>query len=212
MEEKWYWLSDWAADLSLWEDDLTSVASSATHVFIPYGELATHLDDVYAIDGLSEADVVVAWGMGALLLMAQSAKRPKGQKWKLLSPYADFCDEESEWTDVNLKFMARQVLTNVNPSLNAYAESFADDFGDWQDDWMDSAKKVSPQALSDGLNYLATHKIENPLENMGETEILYGRQNTAVPPSQTLKLKDFLPFASFRERPKAGHWPPMLLL
>jgi hypothetical protein len=34
----------------------------------------------------------------------------------------------------------------------------------------------------------------------------------AIPPAQTLKLKEFLPGAEFKERPKAGHWPPMLLL
>jgi hypothetical protein len=33
----------------------------------------------------------------------------------------------------------------------------------------------------------------------------------AILPAMTLALKDFLPQAEFKERPKAGHWPPMLL-
>ena len=97
MKEKWIWLPDWASDLSLWEDDLTDASASASHTFVPYEKMAQSLDDVYAIEGLSKADTVVGWGMGCLLLMLGAAKRPKGQNWIFLSPYADCCDEEGPW-------------------------------------------------------------------------------------------------------------------
>jgi hypothetical protein len=32
-----------------------------------------------------------------------------------------------------------------------------------------------------------------------------------VTPAMTLRLKEFLPKATFKERPKSGHWPPMML-
>ena len=47
--EKWVWLPDWASDLSLWQDDLTEVESSADHTFVPYKTMADNLDDPYKI-------------------------------------------------------------------------------------------------------------------------------------------------------------------
>ena len=210
--EKWIWLPDWASDLSLWQDDLTEVEPSASHTFIPYESMADNLDDLYKVPGLSKADVVVGWGMGAFVLLMNHKKKPAGQRWILLSPYADFCDEDSDWTETNLHFMARQMQTTTEPGLNSFAEQFEDEFGEWQDDWMETAKKMSAEKLARGVSYLADNKITEPIGNSGGMEVIYGRMDRAVPPSQTLKLREFLPEASFKERPKAGHWPPQLLL
>ena len=210
--EKWIWLPDWASDLSLWQDDLTEVESSADHTFVPYETMVDNLGDLYRVSGLSKADVVVGWGMGAFLLLKNHAKKPAAQRWILLSPYADFCDEASDWTATNLHFMARQMQTTTEPGLNSFAEQFEDEFGEWQDDWMDSAKKMSAEKLAKGITYLADQRIAEPLADCGNVEVIYGRMDRAVPPAQTLKLKDLLPGAEFKERPKAGHWPPQLLL
>ncbi len=210
--EKWLWLPDWASDLSLWQDDLTEVESSAGHTFVPYEEMVDNLDDLYKVSGLSKADVVVGWGMGAFLLLMNHNKKPAAQRWILLSPYADFCDEDSDWTETNLHFMARQMQTTTEPGLNSFAEQFEDEFGEWQDDWMDCAKKMSAEKLARGIMYLADHKVTEPLKDCSGVEVIYGRMDRAVPPAQTLKLKDLMPGAVFKERPKAGHWPPQLLL
>ena len=42
-------------------------------------------------------------------------------------------------------------------------------------------------------------------------KVLFGRMDQDVTPAMTLRLKEFLPKASFKERPKSGHWPPMML-
>lgn len=212
MEEVWFWLPDWASDMSLWEDDLLNVAPSADHTFISFEKLSVALDDIYQIPGLSKATTVVGWGLGALAMLRSAASRVDGQKWMLLSPYADFCDESGEWTKQNVKFMARQCLSNPEPSLNTYAESFENECGDWQDDWMSAAKKIDRDKLSRGLNFLADCVLAEPLADSSNIQVLYGRQDVCVPPVQTLKLKAFLPNATFKERPKAGHWPPLLLL
>jgi hypothetical protein len=60
--------------------------------------------------------------------------------------------------------------------------------------------------------YLASHKVESVIPNSENIQVLYGRLDATVQPEWTLKLKEFLPNAEFKERPKAGHWPPMLLL
>lgn len=210
--EKWFWLPDWASDLSLWEDDLISANPEADHIFVSYNDMAQSLDRIYDIDGLSSATTVVAWGLGALALMKSAANKPKNQKWILLSPFADFCEENSNWTEQTLTFMARQVRNSVEPTLNAFMEFFENEFGEWQDDWRSAAEKMDKNALGDGLNFLVQNRIESKVEDFGETLVLFGRMNEAVTPSMTLALKAFLPNAEFKERPKAGHWPPMLML
>ena len=211
MSEKWIWLPDWASDLSLWEDDLTDADASAKHTFVPYETMAAHLDDVYAVDGLSKANTVIGWGLGAFLLMQGAAKRPKGQKWILLSPFADFCDESGPWNSENLLFKAREMHSSIDVGLNAFKEQFDDEFSDWPDEWLDAAKKMDATLLANGLKFLAANRIESVIDNSEDTQVLFGRMDQDVTPAMTLRLKEFLPKATFKERPKAGHWPPMLL-
>lgn len=212
MAEKWIWFPDFASDLSLWEDDLVSVSTAANHTFVPYAEMCGHLENLYEIPELSKATHVVGWGLGALAMLHSTSLRPKGQKWLLLSPFADFGSENSNWTSQNLRFMAKQAQTSLNVVLNAFDEMVQDEFGDWQEDWMNGALKMPPAAISAGLNFLADKRIESEVPvDPSDVRVLYGRMDQAVPPAMTLELKDFLPGVEFKERPKAGHWPPMLL-
>ena len=212
MSEKWIWLPEWASNLGIWEDDLMDVAPSANHNYVQYSQLAEFLEKPEDIPEFKKASTVVAWGLGALSLMCSTAGPQKGQKWILLSPYADFCDEIGNWTVPNLHFMAHQLETTTEPALKAFMELFEEDFGDWQDDWFDEAKKYDAPSLAKGLMYLASHKVESVIPNSENIQVLYGRLDATVQPEWTLKLKEFVPNAEFKERPKAGHWPPMLLL
>jgi len=212
MSEKWLWLPDWASDLSLWEDDLVNVDPSADHVFVPYEKMVQNAGDVYKIAGLKSAETVVGWGMGALVLMKNIANKPVDQKWIFLSPFADFCDEDGVWIEQNLIFMARQMKTTTAPGISSFEEQLTEEFGEWQDDWRRAADKMDAAALAAGIEYLAANRIEEVLDGSENIQVLYGRMDQAIPPKQTLKLKEFLPKASFKERPKAGHWPPLILL
>lgn len=212
MNEKWIWLPDWASNLGVWEDDLADVASAASHDYVPYGQMADFLEHPMDLPDFKKASTVVAWGLGALSLMCSAVGPQKGQKWILLSPYADFCDEIGHWTVPNLHFMAHQLSTTTEPALKAFMELFEEDFGDWQDDWFRDAKKYKADSLAKGLMYLASHRVTSIVPNSSDIQVLYGRLDKTVEPKLTLKLKEFLPQAEFRERPKAGHWPPMLLL
>ncbi len=212
MNERWIWLPDWASNLGVWEDDLVDVAPSANHNYVTYGQMADFLEHPMDLPDFKKASTVVAWGLGALSLMCSAAGPQKGQKWILLSPYADFCDEIGHWTVPNLHFMAHQLSTTTEPALMAFMELFEEDFGDWQDDWFRDAKKYKADALAKGLMYLASHRVTSVVPNSSSIKVLYGRLDKTVEPGLTLKLKEFLPNAEFKERPKAGHWPPMLLL
>ena len=175
MSEKWIWLPDWASDLSLWEDDLTDADASAKHSFVPYEAMAAHLDDVYGVDGLSKANTVVGWGLGAFLLLLGASKRPKGQKWILLSPFVDFCDENGPWNSENLLFKAREMHSSIDVGLNAFKEQFDDEFSDWPDEWIAAAKKMDATLLANGLKFLAAHRIEGVIDNSEDIQVLFGR-------------------------------------
>ena len=128
-----------------------------------------------------------------------------------MSPFADYCSDESEWTTENLSFIAHQTLTAVDATINAFYELIENELGDWQDDWFKKAKSMSPEALRLGLEYMARNRIDSRIDTGKNVQVLYGRMDQAIPPAMTLALKEFLPDAEFKERPKAGHWPPMLL-
>ena len=211
MNEKWTWLPDFVSDMGIWEDDLIGIAPDAEHLFVSYETMVSFLDNLYDMPGLAEASTVVGWGFGAFVLLKNADKRPKNQKWILLAPYADYCSEHSEWNTENLAFIAHQTLTAVDATLNAFYELIENEFGEWQDDWMKTARNMCPQSMLKGLLYIAKNRIEEPVPITGETQVLYGRMDGAVPPAMTLELKAFMPGVEFRERPKAGHWPPMLL-
>ena len=211
MKEKWIWLPDFASDMGLWEDDLVGISPDADHLFVSYEKMVSFLENFYDMPGLAEASTVVGWGFGAFVLLKNADKRPNNQKWILLAPYADYCSEHSEWNTENLAFIAHQTLTAVDATLNAFYELIENEFGEWQDDWMKTAKTMSPESMLKGLLYIAKTRIDAPVPITGETQVLYGRMDGAVPPAMTLELKEFLPGVEFKERPKAGHWPPMLL-
>ena len=210
MDGKWIWLPDFASDLGLWEDDLVSVSPAADHVFVSYEDMANFLSYIYELPDMKEAATVVGWGLGAFVLLKNAKARPKGQSWILLAPFADYCSEESEWTTENLSFIAHQTLTAVDATVNAFYELLENELGEWQEDWLKSAKKMKPESLRVGLEYMARNRIESPVDG-NDIHVLYGRMDQAIPPAMTLSLKEFLPGAEFKERPKAGHWPPMLL-
>ena len=212
MKEKWIWLPDFASDMGLWEDDLVGISPAADHIFFPYEKMASCLDNLYAEQDLISATTVVGWGLGAFALLKNASNRPKGQQWILLSPFADFCAEESEWTTENLSFIAHQTITASDATINAFYEPLENELGEWQEDWLKCAKSIKPESLRSGLEYMAKNRIESSVEtSKDQIQVLYGRMDCAIPPSMTLALKEFLPGAEFKERPKAGHWPPMLL-
>ena len=211
MSEKWIWLPDWASNLGIWEDDLMDVAPSANHIYVQYSQLAEFLEHPMDIPELKKSSTVVAWGLGALSLLCSGAGPQKGQKWILLSPFANFCDEEGPWNSENLLFKAREMHSSLDVGLKAFKEQFDDEFSDWPEEWLDAARKMDATLLADGLKFLAAQRIENVVENSEDIQVLFGRMDQDVTPAMTLRLKEFLPKATFKERPKSGHWPPMML-
>lgn len=213
MSEKWFWLSDWAANMQIWEDDLVEVCPEADHTFIAFEQMMKQPKNLYtSIAGLKNADCIVAWGLGSLCLMLSAEDRPKGQKWILLAPVVDFCDEEGGWTKRNVEMLARQVVKATKPTLESFLELMGPCGELIQEDWIETAMKMKPEILAQGLDFLCQNKIEEPIENNGETLVYFGREDQMILPALAKKAKPILPSATFQERPKSGHWPHTLIL
>lgn len=213
MSEKWFWLSDWAANLEIWEDDLVEASSESNHTFISFEQLMKQPKNLYtSIAGLKNADCVVAWGLGSLCLMLSAKDRPANQKWILLAPVFDFCDEDGGWTKRNVEMLARQVTKAIKPTLESYLELMGPCDEQIQEEWMEKALKMNPQTLALGLDFLCQNKIDEPLENKGETMVYYGREDQIILPVLAKKAASVIPSAKFQERPKSGHWPHTLIL
>lgn len=213
MSEKWIWLSDWAADLEIWEDDLVEASPEADHTFVSYEKLMKQPKNLYtSIAGLKKADCVVAWGLGSLCLMLSAADRPQGQKWILIAPVVDFCHEAGGWSKRNLEMLARQTIKVIKPTLESFLELMGPCDELIQEQWVETASKMDAETLALGLNFFCQNKVEVPLEDKGETTVYYGREDQIVLPTLAKIAMPILPFAKFQERPKSGHWPHTLIL
>ena len=213
MSEKWFWLSDWAANLEIWEDDLVEASSESNHTFISFEQLMKQPKNLYtSIAGLKNADCVVAWGLGSLCFMLSAKDRPAKQKWILLAPVFDFCDEDGGWTKRNVEMLARQVTKANKPTLEIFLELLGPCDEQIQEQWMEKALKMNPETLALGLDFLCQNKIDEPLENKGETIVYYGREDQIILPVLAKKASSVIPSAKFQERPKSGHWPHTLIL
>src|SRR5574344_1511518 len=209
----WFWLSYWAANMEIWEDDLVEASSESDHTFISFEQLMKQPKNLYtSIAGLKNADCVVAWGLGSLCLMLSAKDRPAKQKWILLAPVFDFCDEDGGWTKRNVEMLARQVTKAIKPTLESFLELMGPCDEQIQEQWMEKALKMNPETLALGLDFLCQNKIDEPLENKGETIVYYGREDQIILPVLAKKASAVIPSAKFQERPKSGHWPHTLIL
>lgn len=213
MSENWLWLSDWASDFNIWSDELSEASSDAVHTFVSYEEIIKKNAAIYeSITGLKNADTVVASGFGALVLLLSAEQRPKNQKWILLSPFVDFCDEAGEWSCLSVQGLARQIKKAPKPSLESFLDLMGPCDEEVQEQWLSTALKMDLDLLSKGLEFLTQNKLTNVLNEEAPTSIYYGRENQFIPPALVKKCLEYIPFAVFKERPKSGHWVQTLIL
>ncbi len=213
MSKKWMWLSGWASDLSIWEDELSEAEAAANHEFISFSKIIENPDNLYqSIPGLAKADTVVAWSLGTLALMRSASKRPQGQRWILLAPVVDFCNETSGWNSKNMMLMAKQVVKIPRSTLENFMELMGPCDEEIQKAWLNTALQMNLEKLALGLEYLKDKRVETPLADMGPTEIHFGREDQVVTPEMVKLTEAVLPFAVINERPKSGHWVQTLIL
>jgi len=206
------WVSGWASDISIWEDEIYERFSEFSHRFVDYFDLLPNPSDFWDKNPrVREAGLVVGWSMGTLALLSNLSKKPVGQRWILVCPIADFCAPGC-WSRAAVKALKLgiKVTKGYLPRAAANATSltsFSILFGDSvpkekKEKWLENAMRYSPEQLIAGLDYLMQKKVDLSEANANELEFLFGAQDKIVPLAQ----KELFPSGKVCEN--FGHWLP----
>ncbi|MDR2580224.1 MAG: hypothetical protein LBC85_04440 [Fibromonadaceae bacterium] len=192
------WISGWASDVSVWENEIYERFPGHSHRFIDYFDLLPEPDDFWDNNPrIGEAGLVVGWSMGTLALLRNLHKKPSEQKWLLICPVADFCVDGC-WSLAAVKAMKRGVLENTEQTLMAFSALMGETSKEKRERWLGNALKYSPKQLAQGLDYLMQKKAEcNSALNV---EFIFGEKDKVVPLAQ----KELFPSARVCEN--QGHW------
>jgi len=199
------WVSGWASDISIWEDEIYEHFPNFSHRFVDYLDLLSSEDIVL------KSEIIVGWSMGTLALMRNLDQKPKEQRWILVCPIADFCAPGC-WSRAAVKALRLgiKVTRDYLPRVAANATSltsFSVLFGDSvpkekKEQWLENAMRYSPEQLVAGLDYLMQKKADLSAANVNELEFLFGAQDKIVPLAQ----KELFPSGKICEN--LGHWLP----
>ncbi len=196
------WISGWASDISIWEDEIRERFPDYTHRFVGYSDLISSEEFV-----VPKSEIVIGWSMGTLALLRNLHKKPKEQKWILVCPIADFCAAGC-WPRVVMK-----IATNCWPQAVVRAMTpkiFSALMGKIpkieKEKWLENAMRYSPKQLALGLDYLVQKKADLtvPCQNVS---LLFGKRDKIVPLAQK---NLFLPGAGWQIHifENLGHWLP----
>ncbi|MDR1812435.1 MAG: hypothetical protein LBQ87_06395 [Candidatus Fibromonas sp.] len=181
------WVSGWASDISIWEDEIYKRFPDFSHRFVDYWDLISADSD--EIPGIGRAGIVVGWSMGTLALLRNLSQKPKEQRWILVCPIADFC---ACWP--------RAAVRATTPK--SFSDLMDDVPKEEREKWLENAMRYSPEQLTAGLNYLIQKKADLSAANINELEFLFGAKDKIVPLAQ----KELFPSGKVYEN--LGHWLP----
>ena|GEM_PF-2095153 len=157
------WVSGWASDISIWENEIYERFPSYSHRFIDYYDLVRADFDINP-----ESEIVVGWSLGTLALLKNLSKKIEEQKWILVCPITDFC---ACWRPAVIR------ATTL--------ESFAALLGDVEgkEKWQENALRYSPEQLNAGLEFLVKTKIDlnDSLQNI---TFISGTKDKIIPQPQ----------------------------
>ena len=181
------WVSGWASDISIWEDEIYERFPDFSHRFVDYWDLISADSD--EIPGIGRAGIVVGWSMGTLALLRNLSQKPKEQRWILVCPIADFC---ACWPRAAVRAT----------TLTSFSDLMDDVPKEEKEKWLENAMRYSPEQLTAGLNYLIQKKADLSAANINELEFLFGAKDKIVPLAQ----KELFPSGKVYEN--LGHWLP----
>jgi len=189
------WVSGWASDISLWEDEIYERFPNFSHRFVDYFDLLPE-------PNIGKAGLVVGWSMGTLVLMRNLHKISNEQKLILVCPIADFCAKGC-WSLSAVKATKQGILQNTEQTLMSFSALMGNVKKEERERWVQNAMRYSPKQLADGLDYLMKEKA-NVSELGSNIKLLFGEQDKVVPLAQ----KEL--FSSHKENivvcENSGHW------
>ncbi|MDR3002129.1 MAG: hypothetical protein LBU89_12810 [Fibromonadaceae bacterium] len=186
------WVSGWASDVSIWEDEIYERFSNFSHRFVDYFDL------ISCEEITSKSGIVVGWSMGTLMLLQSLAKKPAEQKWILVCPIADFCAEGC-WPLSAVRATKQGILQNTEQTLMSFSAMMGDVQKEEREKWVENAMRYSPKQLAQGLDYLMQKKADLTVPHQN-VEFIFGAQDKIVPLAQ----KELFPSGKISEN--SGHW------
>jgi len=187
------WVSGWASDISLWENEIYERFPNFSHRFVDYFDLLPE-------PNIGKAGLVVGWSMGTLVLMRNLHKISNEQKLILVCPIADFCAEGC-WSLSAVRATKQGVLQNTEQTLMSFSALMGNMERDDREKWVENAMRYTPKLLAEGLDYLMQNKAD--VSELGSNvKLIFGEQDKIVPLAQK-KL-----FSAHSEIINSGHWLP----
>jgi len=195
------WISGWASDISIWENEIYEQFPNYSHRFIDYFDLLPNPDDFWDNNPrVAEACTVVGWSMGTLSLLRNLQKKTPEQKWILLCPIADFCGKGC-WPPSAVRATRQNVLENREKAIMSFSSLMGDAPKEEREKWVENALRYSSKQLAQGLDYLLSEKTDanNLPPNI---ELFFGEKDKVVPLAQ----KNLFPQGSATVCENSGHW------
>jgi len=191
------WVSGWASDISMWENEIYERFPNYSHRFVDYFDLLPE-------PNIGKAGLIVGWSMGTLVLLKNLHKISNEQKLVLVCPIADFCAEGC-WLLSAVKATKQGILQNTEQTLMSFSALMGNVEKENREKWVENAMRYTPKQLAAGLDYLMQNKAD--ISELGSNaKLLFGEQDKIVPLAQ----KEL--FSSHKESivvcENSGHWLP----
>jgi len=158
------WVSGWASDISIWENEIYERFPGYSHRFIDYFDL---VEADFNIE-IPESEIVVGWSLGTLALLKNLDKKIKEQKWILVCPIIDFC---ACW---------RPAVVRAT-TLESFGKLLGD--VDGKEKWMENALRYLPEQLNAGLEFLVQTKVDLNVSHEN-VEFIFGTHDKIIPLQQ----------------------------
>jgi len=187
------WVSGWASDISLWENEIYERFPDFSHRFVDYFDLLSE-------PNIGKAGFVVGWSMGTLVLLRNLHKISNEQKLILVCPIADFCAKGC-WSLSAVRATKQGILQNTEQTLMSFSALMGNMEREDREKWVENAMRYAPKLLAEGLDYLMQNKADTS-ELGSNVKLLFGEQDKIVPLAQ----KEL--FSANSEIINSGHWLP----
>jgi len=187
------WVSGWASDISMWENEIYERFPNFSHRFVDYFDLLPEPD-------IGKAGLIVGWSMGTLVLLKNLHKISNEQKLILICPIADFCAKGC-WSLSAVRTTKQGILQNTEQTLMSFSALMGNVKKEDREKWVENAMRYTPKLLADGLDYLMQNKAD--VSKLGSNvKLIFGEQDEVVPIAQ----KEL--FSYDMETINSGHWLP----
>ncbi len=204
------WLGGWASPYAGMKSVLSPLDPEAIWIDCDSHEIASEPAQLASVlAALPEKTVILAWSLGALLLLRhlQVTQKPLTFPALLLCPIDAFCAPQGPWPERILSRMRKKLPQNKQEVLEEFWAIMAHDRDAAKAEWLNEAVEQPSENLDAGLGALQSLRVDlNRIPGQGAGLQLFGDAKDPLFPFDEGHWKNHLPAADFHCLP-LGHWP-----